>query len=145
SSGVTGGKEEIANGQGEEVATEVKRLLKGQLRPVKGSIVIKYERIDLDFDKHPTRQEFEEKAKGTGAAAYHAKVQLDRLDRREALRTKISYPVQTWSFGDSLGLVFLPGEVVVDYSLRLKKELDGRRLWINAYANDAPCYIPSER
>src|SRR5262249_56130779 len=42
-------------------------------------------------------------------------------------------------------MVFLPGEVVVDYSLRLKRELDGLRLWINAYANDAPCYIPSER
>jgi hypothetical protein len=42
-------------------------------------------------------------------------------------------------------MVFLPGEVVVDYALRLKRELDGRRLWINAYANDAPCYIPSER
>src|SRR5436190_18692817 len=42
-------------------------------------------------------------------------------------------------------MVFLPGEVVADYALRLKKELDGRRLWLNAYANDAPCYIPSER
>src|SRR5205807_2605351 len=25
------------------------------------------------------------------------------------------------------------------------RELDGLRVWINAYANDAPCYIPSER
>src|SRR6476660_9939388 len=42
-------------------------------------------------------------------------------------------------------MVFLPGEVVVDYSLRLKKEFDRGRLWINAYSNDVPCYIPSER
>ena len=42
-------------------------------------------------------------------------------------------------------MVFLPGEVVVDYSLRLKKEFDAARLWVNAYANDVPCYIPSER
>ena len=42
-------------------------------------------------------------------------------------------------------MVFLSGEVVVDYSLRLKKELDSTRLWINAYSNDAPAYIPSER
>src|SRR5262249_18722848 len=42
-------------------------------------------------------------------------------------------------------MVFLPGEGVADYSLRLKRELDGLRLWINAYANDVPCYIPSER
>src|SRR4029450_11779061 len=41
--------------------------------------------------------------------------------------------------------VFLGGEVVVDYSLRLKRELDAERLWINAYANDVPCYIPSQR
>ena len=49
------------------------------------------------------------------------------------------------AFGDSLTMVFLPGEVVVDYSLRLKKELDNLRVWINAYANDVPCYIPSKR
>ena len=42
-------------------------------------------------------------------------------------------------------MAFLPGEVVVDYGLRLKKELDGRRLWINAYSNAVPCYVPSER
>src|SRR5262249_1423332 len=75
----------------------------------------------------------------------HARVQLERLDRGEALRTSIGYRVTTWSFGRSLALVFLPGEVVADYSLRLKRELDGGRLWVNAYANDAPCYIPSER
>ena len=42
-------------------------------------------------------------------------------------------------------MVFLPGEVVVDYSLRLKRELDSERLWVNGYSNDVPCYIPSER
>jgi hypothetical protein len=35
--------------------------------------------------------------------------------------------------------------VVVDYSLRLKRELDPQRIWVNAYANDVPCYIPSRR
>ncbi len=42
-------------------------------------------------------------------------------------------------------MVFLPGEVVVDYSLRLKASYDPERLWINGYANDVPCYIPSVR
>src|SRR5205823_9948672 len=76
---------------------------------------------------------------------YHARYNLARLDRGEKLQAEVPYAVQTWAFGDSLAMVFLPGEVVVDYSSRLKRELDGRRLWINAYANDAPCYIPSER
>ena len=42
-------------------------------------------------------------------------------------------------------MVFLPGEVVVDYSIRLKEMFDAERLWINAYANDLPCYIASRR
>jgi hypothetical protein len=42
-------------------------------------------------------------------------------------------------------MVFLAGEVVVDYTLRLKKELDAKRLWVSAYANDVPCYIASKR
>ena len=42
-------------------------------------------------------------------------------------------------------MTFLPGEVVVDYSLRQKKEFDRSHLWVNAYANFVPCYIPSKR
>jgi hypothetical protein len=53
--------------------------------------------------------------------------------------------VQTWCFGDELAMVFLAGEVVVDYALRLKWEIDAERLWIAAYCNDVPCYIPSRR
>ncbi len=79
------------------------------------------------------------------AIGHHARVTLAKLDKGEKLPTKIAYPVQTWAFGDSLAMVHLPGEVVVDYPLRLKKELDGRRLWVTGYANNAPCYIPSER
>src|SRR5439155_4169490 len=74
-----------------------------------------------------------------------ARVQLDRLDRGESLPTKVPYRVQTWTFGEDLAMAFLPGEVVVDFSLRLKGELDSRRLWANSYSNDVPCYIPSER
>jgi hypothetical protein len=48
-------------------------------------------------------------------------------------------------FGDELAMVFLAGEVVAEYSLRLKRELDGARVWVNAYSNSVPCYIPSKR
>ncbi|HEY7311629.1 MAG TPA: PVC-type heme-binding CxxCH protein [Gemmataceae bacterium] len=145
SSGVTGDKTEIASRQGAEIAREVKRLADGLLAPVKGKIAASVRRFELPLADPPSREQWEAKAKRTDAVGYHARVNLARLDRKEALRTKIEYSVQTWRFGDSLAMVFLPGEVVVDYSLRLKGELDGLRLWINAYANDAPCYIPSER
>jgi hypothetical protein len=51
----------------------------------------------------------------------------------------------TWTFGDDLAMIFLSHEVVVDYALRLKRELDSSRLWINAYSNDVPIYIASNR
>ena len=144
-SGVTGDKADVAEGQGAQIAAEVQRLLASPLRAVRGPIVAKLERLELPFDAHPTRAEWGEKEKLNNAAGHHARVQLARLDRGEALRTQIDYPVQTWAFGDSLAMTFLAGEVVVDYSLRLKREFDGRRLWLNAYANASPCYIPSER
>src|SRR5262249_45085307 len=93
----------------------------------------------------PTREEWQKRAERKDAVGHHARVQLEKLDRGEKLITKIAFPVQSWAFGESLATAFLPGEVVVDYSRRLKRELNGLRLWINAYANDAPCYIPSER
>jgi putative membrane-bound dehydrogenase-like protein len=148
-SGVTGDKVEIATAQGRELAAEVTRLLGGFLAPVGGPIAARSHRVELPLIDLPPRSVWEVKAKNAdpkqAAIAFHAKTQLARLDRGEPLATKIDYTVRAWTFGDNLALVFLPGEVVVDYGLRLKKELDGRRVWLNAYSNDVPCYIPSER
>ena len=137
---------ELAQQHGQTIATEVKRLLGGSWTPVNGALVCNLKRIQLPFDTLPTRAEWEAKAQDkTAAIAYHAKKNLARLDRGEAIPTQLPYLVQSWGFGDDLALVFLAGEVVVDYSLRLKRELDGSRLWVSGYANDVPCYIPSER
>lgn len=145
SSGVTGDKSAIASRQGADIASEVKRLVGADLKPVRGKITANLRRFELPLVEPPSREQWEVKAKRTDAIGYHASVNLARLDRKETLKPKIDYSVQSWQFGDSLAMVFLPGEVVVDYSLRLKRELDGSRLWVNAYANDDPCYIPSER
>jgi putative membrane-bound dehydrogenase-like protein len=44
-------------------------------------------------------------------------------------------------------MIFLGGEVVVDYANRLRKELAGRgdSLWVTSYANDVYGYLASER
>ncbi len=139
------GSAEIAARLGQKIADEIARLLKQPLSPVSQPVSTKLDRIELMFDTHPTRQEWEERARNDDHAGYHARVNLARLDRGEKLQTLLSYPIQTWTFGDQLAMVFLPGEVVVDYSLRLKREFDRNRLWVNGYSNDLPCYIPSER
>ncbi len=156
----------MASRHGGEIAAAISALLKGEvagegadedgrrkanppsLRPIDGVLETRLRWIDLPLAKLPTRQEWAERARsseGAGTAGYHARVQLERLDRGEKLATRVPYPVQTWNFGNSLAIIFLGGEAVVDYSRRLKREFDRERVWINAYANDVACYIPSER
>jgi hypothetical protein len=135
----------LAKQHGRELASSVNQILTNSLNAVSGAVVCQTARIELPFDTLPTRAEWEERAKDTNYIGQHARLNLARLDRGEPLKTRLPYLVQTWAFGDDLAMVFLPGEVVVDYSLRLKRECDRTRMWINAYANDVPCYIPSER
>ena len=47
--------------------------------------------------------------------------------------------------GTDLTWVTLGGEVVVDYSLRLKQELKDPIVWVSGYSNDVMGYIPSLR
>jgi hypothetical protein len=55
--------------------------------------------------------------------------------------------VHAFALGDRLTMVALSGEVVVDYAIRLRRELGnpGRALWVAAYADDVIGYIPSVR
>ncbi len=129
----------------EALADEVDRLIALDGEALIGPLQCHFDRLELPFDVPPTRAELEGLSQRSDAIGHHARVQLARLDRGEGLRTAMRYPVQSWRFGDSLAWVFLGGEVVVDYSLRLKEELDRQRLWVTAYSNDVPGYIPSER
>lgn len=144
-SGVTGDNIAAAAEQGNEIASEVARLLKGKLQPISGEPKATLRTIDLPLNELPRREELEQAASADNPAGHNAKYQLEKLDRGEALQSTIVYPIQVWSFGDSLSMVFLGGEICVDYALRLKKELDPTRIWLHGYSNDFGCYIPSER
>lgn len=137
----------IAQRQGTEIAREVKRLSETKAKPISGLPNAVLQRIDLPLQTPPTRVQLEQIAEGKGRPTdrYNATTQLAKLDRGEPLLTAIDYPIQTFSFGDTLCISFLAGEVCVDYALRLKSELDRERFWLNAYSNDFCSYIPSER
>lgn len=136
---------EYAKQHGLEITTNVNQLLTQSLTPLRGRLFCRSKALELPFDTLPTRAEWEQRAQDTSYTGYHARWTLAKLDRGEVLPVKLPYLVQTWNFGEELAMVFLPGEVVVDYALRLKREFEPARLWVNAYANDVPCYIPSER
>ena len=74
-----------------------------------------------------------------------ARTLLQRLERNGKLSPTYPYPVQVWKLGNGPIFVLLGGEVVVDYSLRLKQELSADRTWVAGYSNDVLAYIPSRR
>jgi putative membrane-bound dehydrogenase-like protein len=140
------GKLEQCQQHGRELADEVNRLLKTELKPLDArQLRCILHHIDLPLDTLPTRDQLAADAKQKGPTAARAKFFLDKLDRGEPLPKSIRYPIATWTFGNDLAMVFLGGEVVVDYAARLRNLADENRLWINAYANDVPCYIASKR
>lgn len=141
------GKYENAIEYGQALGAEAKRLAVGKaLKPLAGPLECRSRLIQLPFRAVPTRAEWEAKTNDkVRTVAYHAKMQLAKLDRGMSLPKEMPYLVQVWNFGSDLAMVFLAGEVVVDYAIRLKQEMDSERLWVNSYANDVAAYIPSER
>jgi hypothetical protein len=121
------------------------QVLATSLIPLPGRVTTRFRQIDLPLGTLPSRGTLEARSKLPGAEGMFARALIEKLNRGESLPTSIPYPVQSWCFGDELAIVFLGGEVVVDYALRLKWEIDARRLWVTAYSNDVPCYIASKR
>lgn len=104
------------------------------------------EEVQLEYLPAPGREELQRDAESSNRTVReNAQVLLGWLDRDGQLPIQYSYPVQVMHFGDELTLVALASEVVVDYSLRLKRELSGQNVWVASYSNDFLGYIPSHR
>ena len=139
-----GGLDDVAT-NARAIADEVDRLLSAASRPITAAPEGRLRVIRLPFDRLPTRAELQSQAGQRDAYGLYARETLARLDRGEPLPTDVAYPIQSWSFGSDLAMVFLAGEVVADYGLRLKRELDASRLWVSAYTNDVAFYVASRR
>jgi hypothetical protein len=114
-------------------------------RPVGGPLRAKYQEIQLPLAPCPPRQKYVELSESrVSYRRRHARLMLAQIDAG-MVPTAVPLPIQIWRFGEDLTLVALAGEVGVDYALRLKKELGKGSTWVVAYANEVPCYIPSER
>jgi len=69
-----------------------------------------------------------------------------QLDYAKPGRAPHDYPVQVIRIGNDLTFITLGSEVVVDYSLRFKKEFAGPAgIWVAGYSNDYTGYVPSLR
>lgn len=140
------GSPEAADQNGAELAHATAKAMGGTVSRLSGPLRAAYREVSLVFDTAPSRTDLEGRlADPNKYAVRHARNMLERISREGRLPTEYPYPVQVWRFGKDLTLVALAGEVVVDYTLRLKRELGSEKLWVAGYSNDVFAYIPSER
>jgi hypothetical protein len=141
-------KIELCEKYGKQLAEAVNDVLKEKMTPITGTLDACYDEITLNLDTIPDKERFTaDLLSKTFAVRKRAERMLKTLADSKKIDDSYShYPVQTWRLGEQVLWTALGGEVVVDYSLRLKKELrDLPALWVTAYANDVMAYIPSER
>jgi hypothetical protein len=139
------GNLDFSKRHGKSIAAEVERLAAGALKPLNEPPKVEHRDIKLPLSKVPDRAHWGTEAKRKDFEGRHAQRMLRQLDRDGALPTSVPFPITVWKFDDDLAIVFLAGEMTVDYAVRLKHELDWERLWINGWSNGVPCYVPSRR
>jgi hypothetical protein len=136
------GKFELAEQHGKAMAKAVAEAPPG--RAVAGPIRTKFKTIELPLDKPPTREILERFSTDKNVFRQRFCKEMLKLMDAKKLPTAVEYPIQVWQLGPET-LVALGGETCVEYALRLKKELGAERTWVVGYANEVPCYIPSEK
>jgi hypothetical protein len=138
---------EMCRQHGRALANAVETALSVAPRDVRGPLRAAYAEVEIDYAEVPTREDFRKRLEsGDRLRGDHARRFLAKLDAGETLPTSYPCPVQVIRFGDDVVLVAIGGETVVDYSLRLKRELAGPAVvWVAGYSNDVMAYLPSKR
>jgi len=142
---------EMAKDHGEELGAAVKFVLDHPtwLKTVSGPVRTAFIETTIRFGGPTDRASYEKLLNDSNSGRrQHARRMIEAIDQGRPIRTEYPfYSVHAFALGDQLTLVALSGEVVVDYAIRLQKELggEGQTLWVAAYANDVLGYIPSLR
>lgn len=141
------GKFEMAEQHGRAMAAAVAGAAAG--KPLSGPFRSVLSSVDLPLAPPPARDLLEKLSKEEvppGKVSYrkrHAVEMLKLLDAGK-LPAAVPLPLQVWKLGAET-VVAYGGETCVEYALKTKQELGADRTWVIGYANEVPCYIPSEK
>jgi hypothetical protein len=140
------GQLEQAQQHGRALANAVEAALLPKPRPITGTLSPALDTVTLHFAEPGSKEQLEANTKSSNKyVAGHAQRLLKQLETDGKINTEYSYWVQVVRLGNEVTLVALSGEVVVDYSLRLKRELSDTTVWMAGYSNDVFGYVPSRR
>jgi hypothetical protein len=138
------GQLEQCQQHGRALANAVEAALLPKPRPITSTLAAALDTATLQFAPTSSKEQLEEEAKSSNKyVAGHARRLLKQLETNGRINTEYPYWVQVIRLGNEVTLVALAGEVVVDYSLRLKRELNDTTLWMAGYSNDVFGYVPS--
>jgi neutral ceramidase len=136
---------ELVQAHGTALADAVDRALTAT-GPVRHAPRAAYDTVALPFAGDDVRERWQKALDVEDVyLRRHAALMAAAVARQGRLPASQADPIQVWTFGPDLTLVALGGEVVVDYALRLARELPGRRVWVAGYSNDVFGYVPSRR
>ena len=139
-------KLELAKKYGRQLADAVDKVLAKKMVALPAPLKTMYREIPLALDQLPDRKELEIQAKSDNKfIRSRAEMLLERIAAGQPLAQYYPYPISIWRFDNQVTFIALGGETVVDYALRLKSELGGKRVWVAGYSNDVMAYIPSLR
>lgn len=143
------GEVELARHHGKTLGIAVEAALQSSpAREVHGPLRTALKLTSLEFAPPPPQAVLEQRTQSPNTyEAAHAKRLLKQLAETGKIETRYDTPIQAVSFGNDLVLVAFPGETVIDYVLRVKRELSGTgaAVWVAGYSNDVFGYIPSRR
>jgi hypothetical protein len=135
-----------AKRHGLELAGAVMGVLGHSMRPIQGGFKMAYEEVALPLVDPPAREQLEKDAQSSDRyVKQRADGFLKRLSEGKPMPQSVKLPLAVVRIGDDLTFALLGGEVVVDYSRRLKRLLAADHPWLIGYAYEVPCYVPSAR
>lgn len=140
---------ELASRYGAELARAVGDVVSSPMAIVSPRLATSYVETSLKLDRIPMQSELEKDVRADNPyVVARARHLADQLASDGRIAAEYPYPVARWILGEEVDWWFLGGEVVVDYSLRMRHDAapsHRTKVWVTAYANDVMAYIPSRR
>jgi neutral ceramidase len=136
----------LAKAYGTELAARVGDVLRAHMPELAPKLSVSHRILEAPLGTLPTNDEIKANlASKDRFEVARARYLVRKIEAQGGLEGAYPYPVGVWTLGGEIDFVFLGGEVVVDYALRLKRERRGPKTWVAGYSNDVMAYIPSLR
>lgn len=135
---------ELARQHGRELADAVMRAVQRPMKQVAGEVHTEREVTELPLRPYPTERYLADLTGDNKYLQRRARLYMEAYNKGWDIDT-YRYPVQAIRLGREFTILALAGEVVVDYSIRAKREFPDAGLFVAGYSGEVMCYIPSQR